>query len=226
MEIKKLITFCVYGTHPMYSVGALKNAELALELYPDWICRFYVFNECFHLISDLEKFPNTEIVSCNRKGSHYSMMYRFLPFGEKDVEYFMSRDTDSRLSYREKEAVDEWLASNKTFHIMKDHPKYHRTPDYPILGGMFGAKGNIIENTEQKIIDYINNNKDMHGMDQYFLHSIYHQLAYNDNITHDCEFPSPRNVERDKIWFIGQPIDENENFFGPSEDYIKKLNEI
>jgi hypothetical protein len=34
----------------------------------------------------------------------------------------MSRDSDSPLISREKEAVTEWLASNKSFHIMRDHP--------------------------------------------------------------------------------------------------------
>jgi hypothetical protein len=224
LERKKIITFCVYGTHPMYKIGALKNAELALKIYPDWKCRFYVFKECFDLIPELEKLPNTEIVLCNKNGSHYSMLYRFLPFAEKDVSYFMSRDTDCRLSIREKEAVEQWLASGKAFHIMKDHPTYHRTPDYPILGGMFGAKGGIIMDIEQRIKDYISNNTDMHGMDQYFLQYVYNNYAYNDNITHDCNFPSPRNLERDKIWFIGQPIDENENFFGPADHYIETLN--
>jgi hypothetical protein len=221
---KNVITFCVYGTHPMYSVGALKNAQLALKLYPDWICRFYVFKECEHLIPEIKKFPNTEVVFCNKKGSHYSMLYRFLPFGEKDVNYFMSRDTDSRLSYREKEAVDEWLSSGKSFHIMKDHPVYHRTPEYPLLGGMFGAKGGIVFDIQQRILNYISSNMDMHGMDQYFLQSIYNDFAKNDNLTHDCDFPSPRNVERDGIWFIGQPIDENDNFFGPADHYIETLN--
>jgi hypothetical protein len=224
METKKIITFCVYGTHPMYSIGALKNAELALKLFPDWTCRFYIFKECFDLIPELEKFPNTEVILCKRKGSHYSMMYRFLPFGEKDISYFMSRDTDCRLSIREKEAVDQWLESGKSFHIMKDHPKYHRTPDYPILGGMFGSKGGIVPDIEDHIKHYIQHNSDMHGMDQYFLQYIYEKYAQYDNITHDCDFPTPRNVERDKIWFVGQPIDENDKFFGPADEYIQSLN--
>ena len=221
---KKIITFCVYGTHPMYKEGAIKNIEQAVKIYPDWICRFYVFKECFDLIPKLQEYPNTEVVLCNKKGSHYSMMYRFLPFGENDVEYFISRDTDCRLSIREKEAVDEWIASGKSFHIMKDHPKYHRTPDYPILGGMFGAKGGIVPDIENHIKYYIQNNQDMHGMDQYFLQYIYQNYAQNDNITHDCKFPSLRNVERDGIWFVGQPIDENDKFFGPADHYIETLN--
>ncbi len=40
------------------------------------------------------------------------------------VDTIMSRDTDSRIIPREDDAVREWLASDKIFHIMRDHP-YH-----------------------------------------------------------------------------------------------------
>lgn len=36
----------------------------------------------------------------------------------------MSRDSDSAITSREEEAVGEWLASNKSFHIMRDHPAH------------------------------------------------------------------------------------------------------
>ena len=37
------------------------------------------------------------------------------------MDAFVSRDLDSRLSQREATAVQHWLASNRTFHIMRDH---------------------------------------------------------------------------------------------------------
>ena len=46
----------------------------------------------------------------------------------------VSRDLDSRVSPREVEAVREWLATSRTFHIMRDHPQvspkteFHRIP--------------------------------------------------------------------------------------------------
>jgi hypothetical protein len=47
------------------------------------------------------------------------------------VDVLMSRDSDSRIIPREEAAVREWLASDRIFHIMRDHP-YHCIP---ILGG-------------------------------------------------------------------------------------------
>ncbi len=42
------------------------------------------------------------------------------------VDILMSRDTDSPVFPREVDAVTEWLASNLTFHIMRDHPAHCR----------------------------------------------------------------------------------------------------
>lgn len=50
------------------------------------------------------------------------------------VDVMMSRDADSPLFQREVAAVQEWLASDRTFHVMRDtfhHCKYY------ILGGIF-----------------------------------------------------------------------------------------
>ena len=51
---------------------------------------------------------------------------------------FIPRDLDSRFSDREKEAVSNWLQSNSSFHIMRDHPDQ----GIPMLGSMWGWKKN------------------------------------------------------------------------------------
>ena len=48
----------------------------------------------------------------------------------------MSRDLDARLGDRDQAAVQEWLQSNKAFHITRDHPEHGG----PILGGAWGCK--------------------------------------------------------------------------------------
>ena len=40
--MKKIISFCLWGNDPKYTVGALRNAELAKTIYPDWKTRFYI----------------------------------------------------------------------------------------------------------------------------------------------------------------------------------------
>jgi hypothetical protein len=54
-----------------------------------------------------------------------------LPMLDDMVDTLMSRDSDSVIITREQDAVAEWLASNKTYHIMRDHPQH----DVFFLGG-------------------------------------------------------------------------------------------
>ena len=46
------------------------------------------------------------------------------------VDVFISRDADSVLSKRESAAVQDWLRSGKTLHVMHDHHQHGA----PILG--------------------------------------------------------------------------------------------
>ena len=56
----------------------------------------------------------------------------------------MSRDLDGQFSEREQAAVQEWLQSNKAFHITRDHPAHK----FPIPGGCWGCK--LITNIARK----------------------------------------------------------------------------
>ena len=67
-------------------------------------------------------------------------IWRFLPLGDPTVSMFAVRDSDSRLSFREKAAVDEWINSTLPFHAMRDHPAHWS----PILAGLWGGNNDII----------------------------------------------------------------------------------
>jgi len=139
MSSKKVITFSLWGDNPTYNVGAIKNAESAKEFYPDFECWFYIHQESVptDTIEKLNSISNTKIIfKTGDLNTIKPMMWRFEAIDDPQVEIMMSRDTDTRILLREKLAVDEWLNSNKLFHIMRDHP-YHGSV---ILGGMFGTR--------------------------------------------------------------------------------------
>ena len=66
----------------------------------------------------------------------YPRNWRFLPTIDAQVSHFMSRDLDSLISKREVAAVEEWLQTRKSFHIMRDHPQHLAE----IMAGMWGMK--------------------------------------------------------------------------------------
>jgi hypothetical protein len=150
---KKIISFSVWGDTPMYTIGAVRNAELASEIYPDWICRFYLGDDVpKDIVDKLESFDNTEIqIMSHKENDWQGMFWRFYAINlDEDIDMVIFRDTDSRLSLREYEAVREWIQSEKPLHIMRDHP-YHSEP---IMGGMWGCKvKEILEEINQKVYD-------------------------------------------------------------------------
>tara|TARA_R110000824_G_scaffold294113_1_gene482434 strand:- start:24350 stop:24994 length:645 start_codon:yes stop_codon:yes gene_type:complete len=208
--MKKLICFSLWGDKPLYTIGAIKNAELAEKHYPGWICRYYIgSNTPNDIISKLENFNNTEIIKMG-EGDWTGMFWRFYPASEDNVEIMLSRDTDSRLNSREAAAVNEWIESDKGFHIMRDHP-YHTTQ---ILGGMWGTKKSIIHNMKELIDDYVKG--DFWQVDQNFLREKVYPLIKDDYLSHDEYFEknSFPTIRKPGL-FIGQAFDENDNKLHP-----------
>ena len=68
-------------------------------------------------------------------GRMHKMTWRFLVLGDPTVRKFASRDLDSQISGRERDAVRQWENSEFLFHGMRDHPHHYA----PILGGMWGG---------------------------------------------------------------------------------------
>lgn len=207
----KYLSFSLWGDQPIYNVGAIKNAELWKEIYSDWQMIVYYDNSVPTETIDKLKSMDVKLVDMSNKNI-YGMFWRFFANDLPNSEYAIFRDCDSRLTLREKLAVDEWIASKKTLHVMRDHP-YHRIPcgnfELGLLGGMWGIKGKKIK-INQLVSIYPNKSLIKYGEDQTFLRVIYN-LFKNDKFTHDeffekKPFPIPRENQR----FIGERINIDE----------------
>lgn len=77
--------------------------------------------------ADLRPVIGEQIFNLNRR------MWRFLPFLDPQVDVILTRDIDASIIDREVVAVQQWLQSNYTFHVMRDHQS-HKTH---ILAGIF-----------------------------------------------------------------------------------------
>jgi protein O-GlcNAc transferase len=203
----KVISFSLWGTDPIYTVGAVNNAKLAQKIYPDWECWFYVGKSCPpEITQQLKEQPNTKVIEMKEEGSWNGMFWRFSPASDPKVDVIISRDTDCRLDEREKFAVEEWLASGKSFHIMRDHP-FHKTE---ILGGMWGVRGDILKDMDYLIEKY--HKGDFWQVDQNFLREHIYPMVKEDCYVHDeffeiNPFPHPRIGKN----FVGQAFNaENE----------------
>lgn len=206
--MKKVISFSLWGDNPKYTIGAIKNAELSKTIYPDWICRFYCGKSVpSDIIEKLKSYNNVEIIEMNEDGDWNGMFWRF--YACEDADVMISRDTDSRLNVREKSAVDEWINSDKDFHIMRDHP-YHNVL---ILGGMWGVRNGLLKNIITIINEYGKGN--FWQVDQNFLREKIYPIIRDNSFVHD-EFMNFENwkkpfpIERNNKEFVGDVFDEND----------------
>lgn len=218
--MKKIIAVSVYGTNPRYFEGAIKNANIAKILFPDWIYKVYLgskrpdgFKEKISSISNVEVVDMEEFFVATPSMFGPGVFWRFLEMFNSEDQIMICRDSDTRLIEREKRCVDEWLNSNKKFSVIRDHPAHF---EFPIIATMWGIKGKIDVKYRDEMKKY---EKDFRYLsDQYYLRDIIWPLAKNDVLIHqlgDQTWFSNQRKKDDKI-FIGQGYDENDNPIYPS----------
>jgi hypothetical protein len=212
----KIISYSLWGNDTRYTFGAIRNAELAKEIYPDWDVHIYISDHVEEEIQNKLMDLDCTLIKFIEKGDWTGMFWRF--FAADGFNTVISRDTDSRLSYREKAAVDEWLDSDKDFHIMRDHA-YHNTP---ILGGMWGARNGILSGVKDMIHDY--NKGNYWQIDQEFLRDTIYPIVKGRAYVHDPfferkPFPFPRNDKH----FVGQAYSGDDRILD-SDSYFEILN--
>jgi hypothetical protein len=213
----KIISYSLYGNNPIYTIGAIKNAELHKTIFSDWEMRVY-YNDT--VSSDvIAKLNNLDVntVRVDTNNGFVNSMWRFLPISEDDAEYVICRDTDSRISERDECAVREWIESQKSFHIIREHPIGH---GWVMNAGMWGCKGRIISNIFSLMTTYVLNNRREWDktIDQCFLRDIIYPTAKQDLFLHDEYFnyekigvSIKRNRDLDSYAFIGESVDENDS---------------
>ena len=60
--MKQVISYSLYGTNPRYTIGAIKNAVLALEFFSGFFVRYYVSPTVpVWVMQTLMLFENTEV---------------------------------------------------------------------------------------------------------------------------------------------------------------------
>jgi hypothetical protein len=224
----KVISFSLYGNLPKYNIGAIKNSELYKKFFPDWEMWVY-YNDSVPqetldaLIKNDVKLINTQVDEGPRNA-----LWRFLPAGDESVEYFISRDCDSRLFERDVISVNDWIESEKPFHIIREHPWGHT---WVINAGMWGCVGGFIEDIEESMNEYFQKSDkvNVREVDQWFLKECIYPVVKEHSFISD-EFVNfegksisiNRDRKIDNFAFIGEPFDENDKPLDPSHRELIK----
>ena len=210
----KVFSFCLYGHNPKYTLGMIENVKIINDKFNDWYIYIYYNNVPENILEQLQLYNNVVLIKSSYT-NHKTMLDRFKPIDNVDVDIMMIRDADSRIHDRDLWAINEFINSDKKLHIIRDH-RYHQRP---IMGGLFGIKRGFIDfNIENAIKIFEPNHEDAYQVDQNFLaHFIYpiaiktnnyllhgHKISDNEIIT---PFPFPVTTGD----FCGQVIDYKDN---------------
>lgn len=183
-EKRRIIAFSLWGKQPRYLRGALHNALRAAAVFPDWQCRFYVDASVPQPFLDSLREIGAELVIDTAPGwdtTRRRLTRRFFVANDSTVGHFLVRDCDSVVSEREARAVAEWLASGRSFHVMRDW----WTHTDLMLAGMWGGIAGLLPNIERLTAMYDSNRVETPNWDQWFLRDCLWRRVADDCLIHD-----------------------------------------
>ncbi len=193
-----------------YLKGALVVADQVGQMFPGYECWFYIHTSVpLEIVEALRAKPNVRVyIMEGNLATSKPMMWRFSAIDDPECEVMMPRDTDTRFYLREKFAIQEWLESGKTFHLMRDCPHHWET----IMGGMFGTR-KVEWSWSDKILVWPQQGH--RDYDQKFLKELIYPLMKNDMMVHDSFYnyepdarPFPIPFDPD-FHFVGEYVNED-----------------
>ena len=186
--MKEVISFSLYGKDERYTIGAIKNALLAQEFFPDAQVWFYIGAEVPIAIKQiLDLMTNTRIIEVDEPEDNFARLWRYYAFADEGADLVMCRDVDARLGQREAVAHAHFKKSLFDAHIMKDHPKGH---NYLISAGMFSAHTKNLRDMKDLIDSYRATARDYYMTDQDFLAAVVYPRIKDKVLIHDDYYNS------------------------------------
>ena len=234
---RRVLAFSLYnGDVPRYRDGAYANLELWPQKFPGWELWIYYDTTTSEPVLQRLRDGGAKLINMTDSGLTNAMTWRFTVASDPTVDRYLVRDIDSRLNQRDKDAVDEWIASDKKWHIIRDHPSHSR---YPMSGGLWGGTKDAIPDMTARLKQMAISSA--YVADMQWLAKVVWPIAQQSVMQHDsfsCDkyggpaggarpFPSPREypgqhvgsvhaglgaAERPKdLWAIAMAISQDEH---------------
>ncbi|MCP1650492.1 tetratricopeptide repeat protein [Pseudomonas nitroreducens] len=181
-----LIAFSLFGGNPKYCEAAVLNVLEQPAIYPHWRCVFFVDGSVpAGVVERLRRGARVIEVTDPQMLKAPGTMWRFLAYDLADVHRVIFRDADSVISQREAQAVEEWVASERRFHLMRDYCTHTEL----ILAGLWGVCAGALPPMRPLMDEFLARPVDSeHFADQYFLRSRVWPFAQQSLLQHDSQF--------------------------------------
>ena len=202
---KVLFSFSLYGTAEKYARGMLENCGMIGTRFRGASVHVYCAdNVPPSVISALRFYKHVTVIPVPTKPGIENMFDRLLACDQPGASHVFVRDADSRVHERDAACIDDFLASNKSLHVVRDHEFHKRR----VMGGMFGLRVGTYNMTErleawtQPRIEYQADqdflSKDLYEAlkDSVLVHDRYH--TFSDETVTPFHYPIEDNL------FVGQ----------------------
>lgn len=178
----RVVSYSLWGKNPLYTEGALRNAEECVFTYPGWECWMYCDDNVPHrVIEELSGHSHVTVINIHGVDNR-GRFWRFYPCSDCNVELFISRDVDSRLSEKEAKAVDDWVRSGKLAHSMHDS-RFHRSV---FMAGMCGFRHEVMPDIVELVVKFAQSHKITYHSDQEFLRDIIFPRVKSSTLFHSA----------------------------------------
>lgn len=131
-----VFSFCLYNPYnEFYYEGLLENVRIIHEHFPGWGIFVYIGNDVPDWFVDVLVGKGITIRKTDETGS-INMLYRFLAIEEPGVDLMIVRDADSRVHWKDRWAIREFVNSSYGAHAIRDNPVHV----IPMMGGLWGLR--------------------------------------------------------------------------------------
>jgi len=131
-------SFCLYNPpKSLYYSGLLENIELIQRHFPQAYIYVYIGNDVPEsFVIELRVRQNVILRFTNATGP-VNMIHRFFAIDEPEVDIMLVRDADSRVHWKDRWAIREFLHTpSAKVHTIRDNPEHTAA----IMGGLWGMR--------------------------------------------------------------------------------------
>jgi len=173
----KIVSVSLFGPKKKYLSGALRLADSLARNLKSWTLVIYLGESVPKEYERALVTNGATTIRVNEPENLSAMSWRFRAANLGEPGWVIFRDADSIISRREASAIEQWVSSGLTGHIIRDHP-FHFTQ---ILGGLWGLRPSSTQWFKDALENY--DFSDHYGSDQEFLAShVYPKIVENSLI--------------------------------------------
>lgn len=187
-QMVNVFSFCLYGPdNPKYYRGLLENIALAGMFFPTWkVYVYYSPDVTEAMITQLRACTSVVLFATHVNGPA-NMIHRFYAIDEPNVHTMMVRDADSRIHWKDRWAIREFIQSHCIAHTIRDHIQHTA----PIMGGLWGLKKHSGISIRSLYSNYAEDitlgHRNAH--DQNFLADVIYPRVINSLLVHHSNLP-------------------------------------